>query len=94
MKSIKNELQNIIFGDGSVGATCQLKKVQSFLSTNEKAGIRSEKQKYLKSEEAVYLIEFALNENLFYHGEIDEDKLISAGAEQRVYYHDDFHIIN
>ena len=93
MKSIKNELQNIIFGDGSVGATSQLKKVQSFLSTNEKAGIRSKKQKYLKSEEAIYLIDFALNENLFYPEEIDEDKFISAGAEQRIYYHDDFHII-
>jgi hypothetical protein len=93
MKNIKNELQNIIFGDGSVGTTSQLKKVQSFLSANEKAGVRSKKQEYLKSEEAIYLIEFALNENLFYPEEIYEDKFISAGAEQRVYYHDDFHII-
>ncbi|WP_293307481.1 hypothetical protein [Pedobacter sp. UBA5917] len=52
MKSIKNELQNIIFGNGSVGATSQLKKVQSFLRANEKASFGSEKQKYLKGKEA------------------------------------------
>lgn len=93
MKGIKNELQNIIFGDGSVGTTSQLKKVQSFLRANEKTSIGSKKQKYLKSEEALYLIEFAIKEDLFYPEEIDEDKFISAGAEQRVYYHDDFHVI-
>ncbi len=93
MKSIKNELQNIIFGDGSVGTTSQLKKVQNFLRTNEKASIRSKEQKYLKSEEAICLIEFAHNENLFYSEEISEYKFISAGAEQRVYYYDDFHVI-
>jgi len=66
MENIKNELQNIIFGNGSVGTTSQLKKVQSFLRTNEKTSIRSKEKKYLKSEEAIYLIEFTLNENLFY----------------------------
>ncbi|KQM76870.1 hypothetical protein ASE74_16480 [Pedobacter sp. Leaf216] len=74
MKSIKNELQNIIFGDGSTGAASQLKKVQSFLSTNEKASFGIKKQKYLKSEEAIHLIEFALNENLFYSKEINQNK--------------------
>lgn len=93
MKSIKNELQNIIFGNGSVGATSQLKKVQSFLRANEKTSFGSEKQKYLKGKEAIYLIEFALNENLFYPEEISEHNFVSAGAEQRVYYYDDFHII-
>ncbi|MGM9479314.1 hypothetical protein ACS5PU_23025 [Pedobacter sp. GSP4] len=93
MKSIKNELQNIIFGNGSVGTTSQLKKVQSFLRTNEKTSLGSKKQKHLKREEAIYLIEFAHSENLFYTQEISECKFISAGAEQRVYYYDDFHVI-
>ena len=66
MKGIKNELQNIIFGDGSVGTTSQIKKVQSFLRANEKTSIGSKKQKYLKSEKALYLIEFAIKEDLFY----------------------------
>ncbi|MGN7985997.1 hypothetical protein ACTJKC_01580 [Pedobacter sp. 22226] len=61
MRGIKNELQNIIFRDGSVGTTSQLKKVQNFLRANEKTSIGSKKQKYLKGEEALYLIEFATN---------------------------------
>lgn len=93
MKNIKNELQNIIIGDGSIGSTSQLKKVQNFLRRNEKTGLRSKEQKHFKSEEKVNLINFALKEDLFYSAEISEDKFISAGAEQRVYYYDDFHVI-
>jgi len=84
MKNIKNELQNIIIGDGSIGSTSQLKKVQNFLRRNEKTGLRSKEQKHFKSEEKVNLINFALKEDLFYSAEISEDKFISAGAEQRV----------
>ena len=93
MKNIKNELQNIIIRDGSVGSTSQLKKVQNFLRTNEKASFRFEKSKRLKSEEEIHLINFALKENLFYPNEISEDSFISAGAEQRVYRYDDFYVI-
>jgi len=67
--------------------------VQNFLRRNEKTGLRSKEQKHFKSEEKVNLINFALKEDLFYSAEISEDKFISAGAEQRVYYYDDFHVI-
>ncbi|MDQ0638847.1 hypothetical protein QF042_002412 [Pedobacter sp. W3I1] len=93
MKNIKDELQNIINGDGSIGPTSKLEKVQNFLRTNEKASFRTEKQKYLKSEETICLTDFAFKEKLFFLEEISEDNFISAGAEQRVYRYDDFHII-
>lgn len=93
MKNIKDELQNIIIGDGSVGPTSKLEKVQNFLRTNEKASFRTEKQKYLKSEEAICLTDFAFKEELFFLEEISEDSFISAGAEQRVYRYDDFNVI-
>ena len=93
MKNIKDELQNIIIGDGSLGSTSQLKEVQNFLRRNEKASIRSKKQKYLKSEETICLINFAIEKKLLFLEEISEDNFISAGAEQRVYRYDDTQII-
>lgn len=93
MKNVKNELQNIIIGDGSIGSTSQLKKVQNFLRRNEETGLRPEEQKCLKIEEEVDLIAFATKQNLLYSKEISEENFISAGAEQRVYYYDEFHVL-
>ena len=93
MKIIKHELQNIIIGDGQAGNTSQLKKTQNFLRTNAETGYSNQKQKHLKSEEERGLIEFASKENLLYQGQISDEDFISAGAEQRVYRYDDFHVI-
>jgi len=93
VKNIKDELQNIIIGDGQTGNTSQLKKTQNFLRRNAQTGIRIENKKFIKSEEEVILIEFARRENLFYPFDIKESNFISAGAEQRVYRLDDFHVI-
>ncbi|MET4081851.1 hypothetical protein ABIB40_001802 [Pedobacter sp. UYP30] len=92
MKNIKDELRNIIVGDGSNGNAGQLKKTQNFLRRNETASGRAEKKEHFKSKEEVSLIAFAEKENLFYQGEISEQDFISAGAEQRVYRYDDFHV--
>ncbi|MFW0718008.1 hypothetical protein [Pedobacter sp. N23S346] len=66
MKHIKDELRNIIIGDGSVGETSPLKKTQNFLRRNEKASIGSEKQKYLKTEETICLIDFLVYQYHFF----------------------------
>lgn len=57
MKHIKDELQNIIIGNGQDGHGRQLKKIQDFLRRNENAGSKSEEQKHLKSEEESLLID-------------------------------------
>ncbi|WP_316829745.1 hypothetical protein [Pedobacter aquatilis] len=93
MTTIKNELRDIIIGNGPTGETSKLKKTQNFLRRNEKASRKFKKQEYLKSEEEIGLISFAKKENLFYHGEISEKEFICAGAEQRVYRYDDFSVI-
>jgi len=93
MKHIKNELQNIISGDGSIGTRSQLKKTQNFLRRYAETSRSAEKQKYLKSEEESCLIDFASNENLLLSYEISESNFISSGAEQRVYRYDDIHVI-
>jgi len=93
MKNIHDELQHLIIGNGQVGNPGQLKKTQNFLRRNAQTGFGTEKQKPLKDEEKTHLIEFAHNENLFYQDEILESNFISAGAEQKVYRFDDFHVI-
>ena len=58
MGNIKDELQNIILGDGPVGAAGQLKKIQVFLRRNAETGVGTQKQQRVKSEEATELIGF------------------------------------
>ena len=59
MKRIKNELQDIIIGNGQESNTSQLKKIHNFLRGNAQTGSKSQEQKYLKSEEESLLIDFA-----------------------------------
>jgi len=93
MKRIKNELQDIIIGNGQEGSTSQLKKIHNFLRGNAQTGSKSQEQKYLKSEEESLLIDFAQKENLIFLADISEDLFISEGAEQRVYRFDDHSIL-
>jgi len=71
MKNIKNELQNIIFGDGPIGSSSKLKQVQHFLRENAISSQGIEKQEYSKGEEEKCLIDFATQHALCYLGEID-----------------------
>ncbi len=93
LKKIRDELQRIIFRNGEAGRSGKLKKTQDFLRRNAETSGGSENQKPLKREEAVCLALFAREEDLFYNGAILEEAFISAGAEQRVYYFDDCHVI-
>jgi hypothetical protein len=93
MKNIKDELQNIILGDGPIGSSSKLKQVQNFLRGNARPSEGIEKQEYFKGEEEKCLIDFATQHSLFYSDEIDERMFISEGAEQRVYKFDDLNVI-
>lgn len=93
MKSIHNELQDVIIGNGRVSPAGKLKKTQNFLRRNASSGHRPEKQKSIKTEEAVRLIDFAGKEGLFYEGEILRETFIASGAEQQVYRYDDYHVV-
>ena len=93
MKDIKDELQNIIIGNGQDGASGQLKEIQNFLRGNATAGSKPQEQKHLKSKEESLLIDYALREKLSFSGHISEDLFISEGAEQKVYRFDDHTVI-
>jgi len=51
MKNIKDELQNIIIGNGQDGYSSQLKKIQDFLRGNANASSKPEEQKHFNGEE-------------------------------------------
>ena len=72
MRNLKDELQHIIFGDGPVHETDQLKKVQIFPGGNAEAGLRAQKRQRLKSEEAAELLNFATQQKIFYETKISE----------------------
>lgn len=93
MKNIRDELQNIIIGNGQDGQISQLKKIQNFLRGNANAGSKSEEQKRFKSEEESLLIDYALKEKLFFPGIVSDQLFISEGAEQKVYCFDNYSII-
>jgi len=59
MENVKDELQNIIVGDGPIGSSSKLKQVQNFLRRNACPSERSKEQEYFKSEEENHLIDFA-----------------------------------
>ncbi len=61
---IKYELQSIIIGNGQIGNSSHLKKIQSFLRINVERGSKREREEYLKSEEESFLVDFGSTENL------------------------------
>jgi hypothetical protein len=93
MKSIKDELQNIILGDEQIGPGSQLKKAQGFLRGYAETSISSKEQQHFKDQETAALIAFATEENLFYNCLILSENFISEGAEQKVYKFDDAHVL-
>lgn len=93
MKNIKNELQNIITGNGQIGDKNLIKTIQDVLRRNEKSIQISSQNKLVKSEEEIVLKHIIEAEDLTYKEEISESNYISEGAEQKVYRLDDKYII-
>jgi hypothetical protein len=93
MKNVKNELQNIVFGDEQTGSDSRLKKTQNFLRGYAEASRPIEKQQRFKNKETAALITFATRGNLFYTTSILSKDFISEGAEQKVYRFDDTHVL-
>ena len=93
MKNIKNELQNIITGNGQIGDKNLIKTIQDVLRRNEESIQISSQNKLVKSEEEIFLKHIIEAEDLTYKEEISESNYISEGAEQKVYRLDDKYII-
>ena len=58
MKNIKNELQDIITGDGKTSENCLIKRLQVYLGGNEIPDHQNQQVQRLQSEETRSLIKF------------------------------------
>ena len=93
MKISKDELRNIIQGDGQIGNESIIKKTQLYLGGNEIPDLQNSKIQHLKSEEERGLICFIKANNLFYDEKILQENYIGEGAEQKVYKLNDIYLI-
>lgn len=82
--SIKDELQNIVSGNGSVRNGDTIQSISSFLRGKKKSVSDSEKAKFSKVEETKVLIDYIEINNLWFQT-IDNSKYIGEGAEQKIY---------
>ena len=82
--SIKDELQNIISGNGSVRNGKIIQSITNYLRRKKKTVSNSEEGKFIKIKETEILKEFITDSNLWYSG-IDDSKYIGEGAEQKIY---------
>ena len=65
MKTIKDELQNIILGDEQIGGVSQIRKAQTFLRVYAQTSRSSKEQQHFKDEETAAIVAFATTEKLF-----------------------------
>ncbi len=82
--SVKNELQNIISGNGSVRNGNAIQSITSFLRGKKKSVSGAEKATFSKVEETEILIEYIKVKSLWFRS-IDNSKYIGEGAEQKIY---------
>ncbi len=85
MKISKDELRNIIQGNGQTGNEGLIKKTQVYLGGDEIPSFQNSKIQHLKSEEERCLISYIKANNLFYDETIRQENYIGEGAEQKVY---------
>ncbi len=82
--SVKDELQNIISGNGPVRHGKIIQTITGYLRGKKEAIPESEKAKFDKEQETKILIEFVESHQLW-HRDIDQSKYIGEGAEQKIY---------
>ena len=92
IKSIKNELQNILSGTSGYSYDAVIQAVTNHLRTSERTSPMAEGKYENKAKETEKLIAFTTKNDLFYD-EINESQYISQGAEQKVYIKEDKYVI-
>lgn len=85
LKSLKDELQNIIAGKNNQSESHSIQAAKAHLRTHTKTGSEGKSTKPTRAEEERALKEYASLHNLF----VEKPNLgsyITAGAEQKIYY--------
>ena len=87
-----NEIQHIISGEISVRYGANILAAKNYLRDGEKASAMDKGNKHFKKEETARLREYVTQQNLWLK-DIDLNKYISEGAEQKVYLKDEQSVI-
>lgn len=86
--NLKDELQNLIRGNGKESQRNTLQTITHYLSGSQSASSKTENTKQYKAEEMTFLNSFLENKKLWLNMP-DESAYLSEGAEQKVYLTDD-----
>lgn len=89
--SIKNELQNLFSGKGEVRFGAAIQAITNYLEKGSQTSGKIEDSKLVKKQEAEKLETFISDHGLW--KDIDFDKYVSEGAEQKVYLLDSEHVL-
>lgn len=89
---IKHELQNILSGKSGISHDAVIQTIANHLRTSQRASPMAEEKHQNKSKETKSLIEFAKKHQLFFN-DIDEEKFVAEGAEQRVFIEENQFVI-
>ncbi|NJL12406.1 MAG: hypothetical protein HC913_05015 [Microscillaceae bacterium] len=84
---MKYELQNILSGESGSSHDAIIQAVAHHLRTSQRTSPMAEEKHQNKGKETEKLIDFAAKNKLF-RSDIEEEKYISEGAEQKVYIKD------
>lgn len=86
MKNIKNELQDLVLGNESIGHSESVKKAQIFLRRYAQANTNTSKEKHFKNQEEEALSDFLEEKGWDYQRPISQKNYLTEGAEQKVYH--------
>ncbi len=87
LKSIKNELQNIISGKSEVRNGAAIQAAAGYLRRSAEASTAAKAAKHYKTQETEILKNY-INQNNFWVRDINLENYVSQGAEQKVYLKD------
>lgn len=85
---IKNELQSIISGTGTVTKGTAIQAVANYLRESKAPGTIPEEKEQIKEQEATAILAYCKQYSFFYPP-IDKSRYLAEGAEQKVYLEND-----
>jgi hypothetical protein len=85
---LKDELQSIISGTGSVTNGTAIQTTAHYLRKSKASGTITEDKEQIKEQEAAAIISYCQQHNFFIPG-INKERYLAEGAEQKVYLEED-----
>lgn len=92
LKAIKHEIQSLLSGKGQVCQGTLIQTISRYLRTSSPTGSMAQASQQNKRKEAERLTKYAEEQGLWVK-DIRFSNFISAGAEQRVFIKDSYHLI-